>query len=140
MTPVTPSLVFLLVSIAFTSIHMVLTVPLISTTLLVTRVLPHMTLVSSTALTFLFRWFVLSVRTPSSLRSDSRLATAWLPTHSLRVQPSVLVLLPRTPTATTVASRSKTSCDHGSHISSGGLRTPFFYLNINKTPDDCFTI
>ena len=54
----------------------------ISTTLLVTRVLPLTTQVCSTALTFLSRWFVPLVRTPSNQKLDSRLVTAWSQIHS----------------------------------------------------------
>ena len=57
----------------------------ISTTLLVIRVLHLMTQVCSTAHTFLFRWFVQLERTPSNLRSDSRLVTVLLLTHSQKV-------------------------------------------------------
>jgi hypothetical protein len=53
----------------------------------------HMTLVSSTAHTFLCRWYVLLARTPSSLKSDLRPVTEWLQTHSLRVSLLALALL-----------------------------------------------
>jgi hypothetical protein len=139
-TPVTPSLVFLLVSSASTLTHIRLTSLPTSTTLLVIRVLPLTTLVYSTAHTFLSKWFVPLVRTPSSPRLDSRPATAWSPTHSLRALLLVLALLPRTSTATTEESRFKTSCDLDSHICQGVRKDPFFYLNTNKTDNDCFTV
>ena len=90
MTLVTPSLVFCKVSIASISILILQTSLLLmalqvtSTTLLVIRVLRLMTQVCSIAHTFLSRWFVPLVRTPSSLRSASRPATVWLLTHSLK--------------------------------------------------------
>ena len=56
-----------------------------STTLLVTKVLLLMTLVYSTAHTFHYRWFVQLERTPSSQKSDLRLVTDWLLTHSQKV-------------------------------------------------------
>jgi hypothetical protein len=53
----------------------------------------HMTLVSSTAHTFLCKWYVLLARTPSSLKSALRPVTEWLQTHSLRVSLLALALL-----------------------------------------------
>ena len=54
---------------------------------------------------------------PNTFRSkiDSRLVTAWSPTHSLRVLPKAAAHSPLTPTATIVAYRLLTSCDIGSH-------------------------
>ena len=80
---------------------MLLLTVVISTTLLVTKVLHLMMLVCSIALTFHYRWFVRWVRTPSSLRSDLRLVTEWLRTHSHRVLLKDLVFLQRTQTVTT---------------------------------------
>ena len=134
MTPVTPSLVFSLVSSASTLTHMLQTVLLLSTTLLVIRVLHLMTLVSSTAHTFLSRWSVPSVRTPSSPRLASRPVMVSLLTHSQKAPiPPTLVVLPPTATATIVAFLLQTSCDLDSHIYQEGLRTLFFYLNKYKT-------
>jgi len=119
--------------------HIRQTLVLISTTLLVIRVLHLMTLVSSTAHTFLSKWFVPLVRTPSSPRLALRPATAWSQTHSRKEPPLALALLPRTSTVTTEESRFRISCDLDSHIYQGGLRTPFFYLNTNKTDNVRFT-
>jgi len=131
MTPVTPSLVFCKVSIVYTSILMLLTLPLVmvpvetSTTLLVIRVLHLMTLVSSIAHTFLFRWFVQLEQTPSSPRLASRPATVLLLTHSLKVSPQEPVLLPLTRTATTEELLLKTSCDSSGCCGSGCPTCPF---------------
>ena len=70
-----------------------------------------MTLVCSIVLMFLSRWFVPSVRTPSSPRLASRPVMVWLPTHSLRVQPKDWEDSVSTPTVTTEEYRSRTSCD-----------------------------
>jgi len=113
MTLVTPSLVFSKVSIVSTSILMLQTLLLISTTLLVIRVLAHTTQVSSTAHMFLSRWFVPSVRTPSSPRLASRPVTVLLLTHSQKELPQVSEDSASTQTVTTEESRSQTSCDSG---------------------------
>ena len=126
-TLATPLLVLSTVSIASTSIPSLPTTLHSSTTLLVIRV-PHlMTLVCSTAPTYLSRWSVPLVRTPSKLRSDSRLATAWSPIPSLKALLLLSALSSLAPTATIVAFPSRTSCDIGSHISRD-LRVPFFML------------
>ena len=125
MTLVIPSLVSSKVSIAYTSILIRQTVLLTSTTLLVIRVLPLMMQVYSTAHTFLFRWFVQLERTPSSPKSDLRLATAWSLIPSLKVQLSELVLLQLTRTATTVALQLRTSCDSSGCCGSGCPTCPF---------------
>ena len=65
-TLVTPSLVYLLVSTESTSIHILQTLLLHSTTLLVIRVLHLMTLDSSIAHMYLSRWYVPLARTPSA--------------------------------------------------------------------------
>jgi len=130
MTLVTPSLVFCKVSIAYTSILILQTSPLLtlrvvtSTTLLVIRVLHLMTLVCSIAHTFLFRWFVQLARTPSNQKSDSRPATAWSRTHLQKEPPLAQVASESTATATTEELQSRTSCDSYSQPSrppSGGL-------------------
>jgi len=132
MTPVTPSLVFSKVSIVSTSILIRQTSLLTSTTLLVTKVDHLTTQVCSIAHTFLFRWFVLLARTPSSQKSALRLVTVSLQTHLHRVRPKVQVLLRATPTATTVASLSRTSCDPFSQGYTRGSSDPLFlYLNKN---------
>ena len=133
MTPVTPSQVYLLVSIVYTSIHIPLTELLISITLLVIRVLHLMTQVCSIAHMFPSRWFVPLERTPSSLRLASRLVTVLLLTHSLVLQVELIPANSRlTTTVTTEESPSRTSCDPGSHIFQETLRGLFFYLNTNK--------
>ena len=76
-TLVTPSSVQSTVALRSTSILILLTYLLTNTTLLVTRVPTLMTLVCSIALMYLSRCTEQSVRTPSVLASDSRLATAW---------------------------------------------------------------
>ena len=130
MTLATPSLVFCKVSIVYTSILILLTLPLLtqqaatSTTLLVIRVLHLMTQVCSIAPTFLFRWFVQLARTPSSPRLALRPATAWSQTHSLKEPPLAQVASELTATATTEELQLRTSCDSYSQPSrppSGGL-------------------
>ena len=129
MTPVTPLLVYLLVSIAFTSTHMLLTLLLASTMSSVIKVLHLMTQVCSIAHTFLSRWFVPSVRTPSK-KSDSRLATASLRTH-LPKEPTRLkqVVLRVMPTPTIRELSSITSCDLFHIKMQEDLRVLFFCLN-----------
>jgi len=111
MTPVTPSLVFSKVSIVYTSILIQQTLIRASTTLLVIRVPAHMTQVSSIAHTFLSRWFVPLVRTPSSLRSASRPVMVSLQTHLQKAPTLVSEDSSQTPTVTTEESRLQTSCD-----------------------------
>src|SRR6056300_1270779 len=111
MTPVTPSQVYLQVSIVYTSIHILQTSLVISTTLLVIRVLHLMMQVCSTAHTFLSRWFVPLVRTASSQKSDLRPATAWSQIHSLKESTRVLELLLLTKTVTTEELLLRISCD-----------------------------
>jgi hypothetical protein len=121
--------VSLLVSIVYTSI-LILQTPLpISTTLLVIRVLHLMTQVCSIAHTFLSRWFVPLVRTPSNPRLASRPVMVLLLTHLQKVEVKrlkVLVVSRPIATVTTEESVFKTSCDHGSHIFSGGSSDPLF--------------
>jgi hypothetical protein len=66
-----------------------------TTTLWVIRAHHLMMLDSSIALTFLSRWFVRSILTPSSLRLASRPVTVWSATHSFRLlsRTELLVLL-----------------------------------------------
>jgi hypothetical protein len=125
-TLATPLLVLSTVSIRSTSILMLQTTVLFSTTLLVIRVLHLMTLVYSTAHTFLFRWFVQLDRTPSNPRLALRPATAWSLTHSQKepIRRSALSRLP--PTATTVAFPSRTLCDPSGYTTTWTLRGPFF--------------
>ena len=127
MTLVTPSLVFYSVSSASTSILMLQTLLLTSTTLLVIRVLPPMTQVSSTAPTFPSRWSVPLERTPSSPRLALRLVTVLLLTPSLKAQTLVSAHLLLTQTVTTEESKFRTSCDSSSHISQRSFGTSFFY-------------
>ena len=82
-----------------------------TTTLLVTRVLPLMTLDSSTAHTFPCRWSVPLTMAPSNPKLASRPATAWSRTHSQKELLKVPCGSPRTLTATIVVLRSPTSCD-----------------------------
>jgi len=94
--------------------------------LLVTKVLTLMMLVCSTAHTFLFRWFVLLVRTPSSPRLASRPDMVWLLTHLQMVLiriwvPSRLVL-----TDTTEELLLRTSCEFISHIFRDLQKRSFF--------------
>jgi len=126
MTLVTPSLVFCKVSIVYTSILILQTLLLTSTTLLVIRVLPLMTQVSSTAHTFLSKWFVPLVRTPSSPRLASRPVTVLLLTHSQKEPPLVQVPSTVTLTVTTEESRSPTSCDSFHNSIQRVLRDPLF--------------
>ena len=64
-----------------------------------------------------------------SPRSDSRLATAWSRTPSPKVLPKAAVLLPLTPTATTVESWLTTSCDPlDTHFK--GPSGPFFHATL----------
>src|SRR6056300_1726143 len=63
----------------FTSIHMLVLI----TSLLVIRVLTHMTQVFSTAHTYLSRWFAPLVRMTSNHVSGSRLVMAWRQTLML---------------------------------------------------------
>jgi len=132
MTLVTPSLVFCKVSIVFISILIRQTSPLLtqvqatSTTLLVIRVLHLMTLVSSIAHTFLSKWFVPLVRTPSSPRLALRPDMVWSPTHSLKVQPQATEHCKSTPTVTTDVLLLRTSCDLNSQGYTGGSKDPLF--------------
>jgi len=137
MTLVTPSLVFCKVSIVFISIlirqTLVQLVAVLNTTSVVIRVLHLMTQVCSTAHTFLSRWFVLLVRTTSSLRSALRLAMVSLLIHSLTM---VLLLLlelqptrsPQTQTVTTEEFAFSTSCDPFSQGFSEGSSEPSFFI------------
>jgi len=135
MTLVTPSLVFCKVSIVFISIlirqTLVLLVLVLSTTLLVIRVLHLMTQVCSIAHTFLCRWYVPLARTPSSLRSALRPVTVSLLTHLQTLVP-LLALLPitvfkSTRTATIEEFAFSTSCDSFSQgLSRDPKRVPFF--------------
>jgi len=117
MTLVTPSLVFSKASIASTLTHTLQTSTLTtlqtatSITSVVTRVLPLMTQVCSTAHTFLCRWFVPLVRTPSSLRSDLRPVMVLFPTPSLKEPTKAWVHSTLTRTVTTDVLRLRTSCD-----------------------------
>jgi hypothetical protein len=133
MTLVTPLLVFFRASIASILTHIRQTLLLTSTTLLVIRVHRLMTPVSSTAHTFLSKWFVPLVRTPSSPRLASRPVMVSLLTHLLKEPTLVRVFLPRMPTATTEECVLPTLCDPF-HISKsrGTERCPFFILNKNK--------
>ena len=137
MIPATPLLEPSKVSIASTSILIRQTSLLITadlhkdptnTTLLVTRVPRLMTLDSSTAHTFLSKWFVPLVRTPSSPRLASRPDMVLLLTHSLKALMLVTVFSPPTQTATTEELRFKTSCDsfHSCLRWGGAERHPFF--------------
>jgi len=83
----------------------------------VIRVLPLMMLASSTAHTFLFRWFVRLVKVPSSPRLVSKPVTEWLQTHLLLPVRLLLVtrLTPmrhwmRTPTLGIVGLKLPTLC------------------------------
>src|SRR6056300_1452996 len=113
MTLATPLLVQSMVSTASTSILMPpLVVPKpTSTTLLVIRVLHLMTQVCSIAHTFLSKWFVPLVRTPSSLRSALRPVMVLLLTHLLKVQTLAQVVCWSTRTVTTDVLLLRTSCD-----------------------------
>jgi len=118
--------VFLTVASVFTSIH---TQSVVITSLLVIRVHQHSTLVSSTAHTFLFRWFVQLTRTASSQRSASRHVTEWLQTHSQKVLQSALVLLQRILTSTIVELSLTTLCNKepGQPVAyKGSFGSPFF--------------
>jgi len=131
MTPVTPLLVRLTVSLRSTLTHTPLTslqvtqLVVTSTMLLVIRVLPLMTLDCSIVLMFLSRWFVPSVRTPSSQKLASKPVTGLSLTHSLKVllkasEDSVL-----TPTVTTEELLLRTSCDMSGCCGAGCPTCPF---------------
>jgi len=130
--------VFCKVSIVYTSILILLTSPLqteqvaTSITLLVIRVLLLMTLASSTAHMYLSKWFVPLVRTPSSQKLDSRLATASSRTHLLKEPLKAKALLLLTQTVTTEELLLRTSCDLNSQESTWeSFGTPFF-MSINS--------
>ena len=113
MTQAIHLLVFFKVSIVYTSILSPLTqlqLMLFSTTLLVTKVLLHMTLDCSTAHTFLYRWFVQLVRTHSNQKLDSRLVTELLRTHSHKELHRDLEHLHVTQTVTTEELKLLTLC------------------------------
>src|SRR5210317_99668 len=99
MTQATHLLVFLTAVTEFTLTHM----RVVTTWLLAIKVLLHSMQVFSTAHTFLYRWFVRLVRTPSSQKSALRLATAWLQIHLHKVPIKALALLQLTQTSTTDA-------------------------------------
>ena len=105
-----------------------LTLLVTSTTLLVIRVLHLMTLVCSTALTFLSRWFVPLERTPSSPKLASRLVMVLFATHSQKEPLRVLDASASTATATISALLSRTSCDPFHIFIWRVLRTLFFYV------------
>ena len=77
---------------------------------------------------------VRSIDPSTFLLQDSRLATAWYPTHSLQLTVCTAVLLmvrpsPQVPTCTIVARRLPTSCDLSLHTLFGGPHgPPFLYL------------
>jgi len=81
-----------------------------STTFVDTKVPLLMTQDYSTVLMYRSKWYVPSVRTPSSQKLDLRQGTALLLTHLLRVLPRDQVLLPLTQTATIVALQLRTLC------------------------------
>ena len=91
MTQVIHLLVFLQVSSESTLTHMLQTLLHSSTTLLDIKVLHLLTLVFSTAHTFLYRWYVVWEQTVSSQKLDSRLVTESLQTHLLKVQQQLLL-------------------------------------------------
>ena len=94
-----------------------------------------MTLVCSIALTFLCRWFVPWVRTPSNQRLASRPVMVWLPTHLPKAQPKVWEDSASTPTVTTEESRSRTSCDSFTLLCyTGGVKTTPLFLWLNLLP------
>ena len=100
-----------------------------TTMLLVIRVLPHMTQVSSTAHMYPSRWSDQLVLTPSNQKLDLRLATVWLLTHSLFSLTVLLTLrhLLLHATSTIVVLELRTSCDSRSQINTRGTeRSPFF--------------
>jgi len=112
--------------------HLVTLPVVISITSLVIKVLHLMTLDCSTVLTFPFRWFAPLERTPSNPRLVSRRATASSQTHSQKEPLKVLDASASTATATIVALPSRTSCDHGSHISWRPSGLLFLCLLINN--------
>ena len=111
---------------------------LLSSSSLVIRVLPLMMLVCSIAHTFLSRWFVQLVLTPSSPKSDLRHATAWFLIHSLKARlpfpiPILLLVVTSTPTSTTDVFVLLTSCDITSHRSTQTpLRGLFLWVHIRR--------
>ena len=123
---VTPSQVFSTVVTEYTLTHMLLITARINTTLLVIRVHHLMTQVCSIAHTYLSRWSVQLVRTPSSPRLASRLVTALLQTPSQKEPMLVLAVSSATPTVTTEESRLQTSCDSFSRFSQRSFGTSFF--------------
>jgi len=130
MIPAIPLLAFFKVSIRSILTHIPQTHNLTSTTLSVTRVPAHMMQVSSTVHTFLSKWFVPLVRTPSSLRSALRPVTVSLQTHLLKVLIRVLEDSVLTATVTTEELQLKTSCNFQLSITEfiGGFeKTLFFY-------------
>ena len=82
----------------------------------------------STAHTFLYRWFVLLVRTPSNQKLALRLVMESLLTHSLRVTflTKVLDAYSLTQTVTTAELKLQTSCNSYYISNEGGRKTPFF--------------
>jgi hypothetical protein len=114
--------------------HIRQTLLLISSTLLVIRVLHLMMPDCSIALMFLSKWFVPLVRTPSNPKSDLRRATASSLILLLKEQLPAVAHSQPTLTPTTGESKLQISCK--SHIRltiSGGSSDPLFlYLNKNK--------
>jgi len=118
MTQVIHLLVFFKVSTEYTSTHIQLTHHQVvsSIMLLVTKVLHHTTQDYSTAHTFLYRWFVLWERTPSSQKLDLRPDMVWSQTHSQKDSHKVLVESRQIATAITRELRFLTSCKKKGYI------------------------
>ena len=135
MTQVTHLLVFFKVSTEYTSTHIQQTVLHYSTTLLVTKVLHHMTQVYSTAHMYLYKWLEQLVRIHSNQKSGLRLVTVWLLTHLLKELHLVVVVSRLTLTDTIREFKLRTLCNFNyisfSRDPSGSLFLFYKYLRID---------
>ena len=102
--------------------------------LLDTKVLHLMTLDYSTVLTFRSKWYVPSVRTPSSPKLALRPVMVSLPTHSLKEQPFPTDTSQLTTTATTEELLLRTSCDTDGYIPFTFQRDPYGSLFLCLAP------
>ena len=126
-----PLLVLLTASIRSISTHIRQTFLHSSIMLSVSKDLILMMLVYSIALMFLFKWFAPLVRIHSNLRLALKPATAWLQTHTQKVQEptvKVLVALRLTPTVITEEYKSKILCEFYSHIYWGSRKRSLFFI------------
>jgi hypothetical protein len=95
-----------------------------------------MMLVSSTAHTFHYKWFVQLVRTHSNQKSVSKLDMVWLQIHLSEILRQMLCLLLQVLTSTTENLLFQTFCKNYGSLPSGNTKNPsvegFFFLVLQK--------